>query len=221
MMFRTENNVPEYYTELSRDFQLLCRLYDLAIQPTRYSINSMETSSDTLRCNENLLPVLGSKVGFFDEVDVLDNSSRRILSAFPHIIRYKGSIKALKYIANLFGRITNSDVSVELNVTDDKHTVTLNFTEELQNSNLFIDLIEYVRPSGFIVEYNVVKPLTTPIDNVVVSDTLTVGGTIRANDIAKHYADVSNVFTEVTEATDLSEEDTNTVGFTQIIGTKE
>ena len=35
-MFRVENNVPDVYVQESRDFQLFCKLYDLAFQGSRF-----------------------------------------------------------------------------------------------------------------------------------------------------------------------------------------
>ena len=154
MMFRLENNVPDYYVENSRDFQLLCRLYDLALQPTRYSINSLKHASDTKLCNDALLPFLGTKVGFFTTYDSTDDSLRKIISSFPYIVKYKGSIVALRYIANMFSRLTNAEVIVDETAISE-HRILLLFKTPYKNIDLFYELVEYVRPAGFIIEYDV------------------------------------------------------------------
>ena len=111
-MFRVENNVPDIYVNESRDFQLIARLYDLAIQSSRFSIDSLVYASDTMKCNEQLLPLLATKLGIFDNLKLTDLQYRQILSAFPYIIRYKGSPTAIQLVLRLFGRMYNNVYSM-------------------------------------------------------------------------------------------------------------
>ena len=152
-MFRVENNVPEVYIKYSRDFQLLARLYDLVLQSTRFSIDSMQLVSDTQRCNERMLPLIATKVGFFHELDISANVHRAVLSAFPVIIKHKGSMKALELLCSLFERIDDTRVGIVYNEEHDKNFLTIVFYTYYGHLEVFKDLIEYVRPTGMIVEY--------------------------------------------------------------------
>lgn len=154
MMFRVEKNVPDVYIQESRDFQLFARLYDLVFQSCRFNIDSMENVTDTLRCNDALLPLLSTKVGFFTKIQYTDQNYRYILAAFPYIIRYKGSLKGVQLVANLFENIMNITVKVEQ--SKDKQGITILFEEDSPpNVELFYNLLEYIRPTGMIIDYKV------------------------------------------------------------------
>ena len=84
-MFLVENNVPDVYVQESRDFQLFSRLYDLVFQSSRFSIDSIPYASDTMHCNDALLPLIATKVGFFTDVNLTNYSHRKVLSAFYYI----------------------------------------------------------------------------------------------------------------------------------------
>lgn len=152
-MFRVEQNVPEVYVEQSRDFQLYSRLYDLVFQSARFSIDSMEQVSDTMRCNDKLLPLIATKVGFFTDLNLTNYADRQVLSAFPYIIKYKGSLMGIQLVANLFERIMNVKSSVE---QKDRNRVVIKFEDYSPNVKLLYALLDYIRPTGLIIDYEVV-----------------------------------------------------------------
>lgn len=151
-MFRVENNVPEVYVRESRDFQLLSRLYDLVFQSAKFSIDSLEQVSDTMRCNDILLPLIAKKVGFFTDLKLTSNADRQILSAFPYIINYKGSLKGINLVANVFERIMNTKVTVDTD-QDDSSRITIVFDNYAPDVTLLYSLLEYIRPTGLVIDY--------------------------------------------------------------------
>lgn len=156
-MFRVEDNVPEVYVQESRDFQLMSRLYDLVFQSTRFSIDSMVHASDTIQCNSSLLNNLSTKIGFFSNLNVTDKELRTILSAFPHIIKHKGTMYGFNLIMNVFNKLSNSDLQCTYSYTSgldannlkiDPHiSITYDIASNI-NFELLLHLIEYVRPAG-------------------------------------------------------------------------
>lgn len=155
-MFRTQNNVPEVFPNKSRDFQLFCRLYDVAFSGVKQSINSMMEISNTNTCDSSLLELLSDKLGFFTSVNTDDQELRYILNAFPLIMRYKGSQRALTYTVNLYTRLiaamtTASEISVtSLNGT---YTIEVSSSEKIYNSKLLAELLRYILPAGYSVDY--------------------------------------------------------------------
>lgn len=155
-MLRTQNNVPEVFPNKSRDFQLFCRLYDVAFSGVKQSIDSMQQITDTTRCNSALLELLSDKLGFFTSVGTSDEELRYILNAFPTIIRYKGSQLALKYTVNLYTRLiaamtTASEISVD--VINGKYIIEVSSSEKIYNSKLLAELLKYILPGGYSVDY--------------------------------------------------------------------
>ena len=57
-LFRLQNNVPSVYVNSSRDFQLLCRLYDAAFNNVMFDADSISDITNTDRCSARVLPLL-------------------------------------------------------------------------------------------------------------------------------------------------------------------
>lgn len=181
-MFRVEQNVPDVYVQESRDFQLLARLYDLAFQSSRFSIDSMQDISDTMRCNATLLPLLSTKLGFPAQLDVDERAYRHVLSAFPRIIRYKGSLTGVALIANLFERITNTGVEIIKN----KDSLAIIFDSYTpQDVSLFLTLLQYVRPTGFIIDYYARTSVDSSGSYLLDTSSVTVRPVVDSSTISK------------------------------------
>ena len=158
-MFRVKNNVPEVYPNTSRDFQLLCSLYDLVFQSSRYSIDSMPYLSDCKTCDEDMLPLLAKKLGIFETLDKFDvHVVRMVLSAFPNIMKYKGSKNCLDMTLNVFSRALNTPVTWESSKNGDEvipSTYTITFINYLNNEELLRILLRYLLPTGICVNITV------------------------------------------------------------------
>ena len=88
-MIRYQEMVPDYYIEKSRDFQVLCRMYDFAMNGLKYNIDSMQSLTDTRNIKDTVLPLLGDKFGIYDKEAY---ANRQMLEALPIAIKYKGSL---------------------------------------------------------------------------------------------------------------------------------
>lgn len=159
-MFRLQNNVPEVFPDKSRDFQMFCRLYDVAFNSVKQSIDSLQNATSTSLCDASLLRLLKDKLGFFTSVETDDTELRYILQAFPTIMRYKGSQKAIDYITNLYSRLISSiSTASDVTVTTVNSTYTIEVSSEkpVVKSDLLFELLKYVLPTGYIVDYYVTE----------------------------------------------------------------
>jgi hypothetical protein len=114
-----------------------------------------------MHCNDALLPLLSTKVGFFTELRLTDKAARQLLYVFPKIIKYKGSMKGIELVTNIFGRIMNTEVSA-IQDKSDLSTVVITFTEQTPDVSLLYSLLDYVRPTGMIINYEVKS-----VDNII------------------------------------------------------
>lgn len=203
-MFRVEKNVPDVYVNESRDFQLFCRLYDLVFQASRFSIDSLEQASDTMSCNDNLLSLLATKVGFFTDLNLTSKADRKILSAFPHIIKYKGSMYGVELVTNLFEQIMNTKVT-PIHDTYDRNHVTIVFDDYTPNVDLLYSLLEYIRPTGLLIDFVVRSEIPEVSTSYIVSDNVEVKKVATSDSfVAKDVKDAyeSNVgFTQINDNT--------------------
>ncbi|MBO5712100.1 MAG: hypothetical protein J6R47_04610 [Acholeplasmatales bacterium] len=154
MLFRTQNNVPEIYVNKSRDFQLLGRLKDVVFGGVKYTIDSLNHTSNTMEMNATLLPLLKSKVGFFEYEELTEDELRYLLAGFPDLIKYKGSRKAIKKAIYLWFRVNRMDgklVSIDINNED--YTIYININAKETDTKLLDEIFKYILPTGYRVEY--------------------------------------------------------------------
>lgn len=183
-VIRLQKETPEVYTAQSRDFQLLCRLYDCVINSIKFDVDSIKKITDTRKIRTNLLPLLQTKLGFFSDAKTDDTSLRIILEAFPAIMKYKGSLKSINEILNIYMKvlglripltITKTEKETELyNIIIPEHTIVIGLSTAFKNTApIFKDLLSYVIPAGFgqyIYFYSSISDLSNLIrqDNIAV-----------------------------------------------------
>ncbi len=167
-MLRYQEMVPDYYIEASRDFQVLCRMYDFALNSLKYNIDSMQQLTDTRNIKDTVLPLLGDKLGIYDKEAF---SNRQLLDALPIAMKYKGSLKSIKILLNAF--LDSMDVfenALALHSKDEESAaeisailrrpvptysivIILSTFPSLTNLHILDTYLNMVVPSGFIVEY--------------------------------------------------------------------
>lgn len=153
-MFRIEDNVPHYYVDHSRDFQLFCRLYDIAFTSVKRDIDNVINFSDCYKCPDRLLDLLAVRVGFFDYKSLPTDALRMILAAFPYIMKHKGTITAIKECINLFLRYNKSQ-NVEYEIDSSGGNVTLTLETTFGNEYILDILLAYVIPTGCRITYQI------------------------------------------------------------------
>lgn len=113
-ILRVQDMTPQIYTEESRDFQLLSRLYDSVFNGLKFDVDSISSLINTKECRTNILQLLQTKLGFFTERKIDDEKLRSILECFPIIVRNKGSLRAVKQVLYLFLRMYSVSSDMEI-----------------------------------------------------------------------------------------------------------
>lgn len=98
-MIRTQELVPDYYIEKSRDFQTFCRILDYLFNSTKYNSKSLLNITDTERAKNTVLPLIGDKFGIYDKEAY---STREMLDALPSALQYKGSMHSALTLIHAF-----------------------------------------------------------------------------------------------------------------------
>lgn len=167
-MIRTQNMVPDYYIEKSRDFQVLCRIQDFLLNSTKYNTETILNTTSTKRVKNTILPLVGDKFGIYDKDSY---SNRELLEALPSAIKNKGSLKAVTTLINAFlDSMDIFDYATVYNSKDEKSAKEISsiLNREVKPYTLVIILssfpnltklkvldtyIKMVLPTGFIVQY--------------------------------------------------------------------
>lgn len=176
---RLQDLTPEVYTSESRDFQILCRLYDSIFNAIKYDTDSMKYLTDSRYIRSGVLPLLQTKLGFLTKKSLDDSAVRYVLRVFPELLRGKGSLSAIKKLLNMCLKINNiqgdftisySDSATVINgIVIDAHTVIIGLDTILKNTELINEIAKYILPAGFSFYIYFYKSLDT-IDNIYMND---------------------------------------------------
>ena len=113
-MIRLQDKTPEVYCSESRDFQLFCRLYDCVVNGIKFDIDTIPDILDAMTCRSSMLQLLQTKVGFFTNKQLTDDALRYVLTAFPMMVKNKGSLKAVQQAVNVFFKVNGIRSEVQI-----------------------------------------------------------------------------------------------------------
>lgn len=156
-VFRLQENTPEVYTNTSRDFQLIERLYDCVINGIRFDVDSILNIVDTNSIDSKLLSLLQTKIGFFTQNDITDDDLRYILKAFPVIVKNKGSLKGIEGAVNVFLKLKHVNTNVYIKIFNKQgqypYIVQIGLNMPYMDTALLDEILKYVLPTGYVVSY--------------------------------------------------------------------
>lgn len=156
---RFQNLTPEVYTDESRDFQVLCRLYDSIFNGIKYDTDSIKYIVDSKNIQSGLLPLLQTKLGFLTKKSLSDTEIRYVLRVFPELLRNKGSLIAIKKLLNMCLKLNNisgeytisySDTDTVINgININSHTIIVGISSVIKSTELINEVARYILPAGF------------------------------------------------------------------------
>lgn len=152
MFLRLTENVPDIYVKESRDFQLLCRLYDMTHQDIRYHIDTMTDALTAEKANNRILPLLADRVGFRTNKHIDDNVLRYIIAAFPYIIKNKGTKKGIEQAAATILKAESSIDPPTITIDNTNYIITIITPIKIFNKLALKELLKYIVPAGYIFE---------------------------------------------------------------------
>lgn len=167
--FRLQEHVPDVYPRKSRDFQLLCNIFDCMNGGVKFDIDSIRDVTNTDLCNERVLNFLQTKLGFFTNKNMNTTTQRLILKAFPYIVKNKGSRKGIEQAIQVFlktqgvtGNISVNTINKQkivdpksgLNKLENVYVIELGIQTKLLDTTILDEILKYIIPAGYIVKYS-------------------------------------------------------------------
>ena len=229
MLIRTQDKVPSIYVDESRDYQVLCRAYDIPFNGVKYDVDSMLSILSASKIRNNMLSLLQSKLGFFTNKNIDDLSLRYILGAFMTAVKHKGSLTAVRQIINIWLKTLHLETNVSVNIFNaeggtlgdveiNPYTIAIGTESSPRDYSLLKELLSYVVPAGYELYFYFYSTLKTTedtpqrlntevIDNIVlVSDDI--------NSIVRSDLNDSQSYQDALSGESLSIEDIedNTIG---------
>ena len=185
-IFRLQENVPDVYTRKSRDFQLLCNVFDILQGGVKYDIDTITSVVDTRYCSERLLPLLQSKLGFFTEKHLNASELRAVLTSFYQLCKDKGSLKGIREAIELYLKVIGASRKSRVNVTNaikepqsnrilhnSSYIVEVLVEGQITDVTLLTELLKYVLPAGYILNYSFYQSLDA-VEYIVERGTINV-----------------------------------------------
>jgi hypothetical protein len=184
-MIRLQDLTPAIYYEQSRDFQFIGRLYDLVLNYIKTNAVNLYNLPSGKDMDEQLLNLLALTLGFKPTRKYNSKQLRAICSVLPTVLKHKGSIQALVLATNAL--LAAEGVRQPLDYTmHPREGITLYVAQELEDLNLFTDLLDYLLPAG--LSCSIVK------ESQVVSKVETILG---VTDEVNIYYQTENILSQV------------------------
>ena len=157
-IFRVQEKTPEVYTNTSRDFQLIGRLYDCVINGIKFDTDSILDIIDTDNIDSKLLKLLQTKLGFFTTKDITDDDLRYVLEAFPIIVKNKGSLKGIEQAVSVFLKLNHikSNVKIDIFNNTEAHPYVIQIYLNMPYTDTYLldEILKYILPTGYVVSYD-------------------------------------------------------------------
>ena len=147
-MIKLQENVPQYYVEQSRDFQLFLRVLDCIQNGVKFDIDSMIYLLDPTKVNNRMLSLFCERVGFYPKRELNSNMLRYIISAFPYLMKYKGSKKGIEEAIAVVLKADNVYANWKISVYNSTHTIEIIIDKDYDYQALS-ELLEYIIPIGY------------------------------------------------------------------------
>lgn len=182
-VIRVEKEVPEVYVNQSRDFQLLCRLFDVVFNGVKFNIDRAKYLSNPRLCTECYLQLLADKYGFDYSSEIYKDQLRVILSAFKRMVMYKGSRRGISEAVNCFSYLSKLDFKYEINMRTDGD-VSITIYHRAFDTSILDDILKYIIPAGCVINYEfTLASVSYNDDEFIYSDELTYVVTNITNNV--------------------------------------
>lgn len=167
MLLSTEKLTPAYYSKVSRDYQFIAKLFDLAFNNSKMNIDSMKNLYSYQNIDDRFLDLLAKTLGFDTKHEYDSNNLRKLCGAFKDILKNKGTKVAIESCINLLKNAQgiSADHRVEIVKSEYIKSYLLNGQEipsgveyylikiyipyNLRDVVLLEDVLEYILPTGF------------------------------------------------------------------------
>ena len=180
-LIRLQDKVPYIYVEKSRDFQLLCRAYDTALNQVKFDIDTMPYLLSSSECRNSILPLLQTKLGFQTNLKLNSESLRLILDAFPEMVKNKGSLTGIIMAVNVWLKIIELETQVYIDVFNvlggvfsgndiggyigqieiPKYTIAIGIGGNPRDYSILNEILKYVVPTGYRLYFYFFRAFST------------------------------------------------------------
>lgn len=173
-MLRTKNLIPEIYYNHSRDFQLLGRAFDVAMNYTKMNADLMTSLPLSDNSDESMILLTASSLGFETKHQYNAKDLKNICSVFRDLIKDKGTKSAIERAVRTLMNAQNLEGIVAIEIDKPHYTIDIYVPSGIQDLVLLEDLFDYILPAGYDFRFiyttgekNVIPETTSVASSVV------------------------------------------------------
>lgn len=154
-MFKTRESTPRYYSNVSRDFQLLGHLFDCVISNVRQGVEGVSNAPFNKNIDGNLLTLVQSTLGLTITHKYSSQSLLAMCSNFKNILYWKGSKTSIEECVKTLLNAQNLKEEYRVEVSNSDYHVDIRIPTSMQDVELLEDLLNYILPVGYT--YSIIK----------------------------------------------------------------
>lgn len=148
-MIYNRDNVPSAYSNKSRDYQVLLKLFDLITNFIKLDLDSLNSLISPDSCPDHMLPLLASYMEYEYDYNETYESNRIVMRYFPKLLRHKGNEIGIKSAMLLSCNISSENFpDLDKIIADYDYANATIYIYYPSYLNKIRDLIEVVRPAG-------------------------------------------------------------------------
>lgn len=151
-MIRSTEQTPKYYSRNSRDFQLLCRLFDAAFNTPNYRADTIVNNYTEHLVDGSVLELLAGTLNFKQIRTYQYDDLQKIVFIFKWLIREKGTKWAIKKLVNAITNVYGIENDYTEMIEFGKNEVSIYLPKVIEDTNIVYDVLDYILPVGYIVK---------------------------------------------------------------------
>ena len=153
---------PEAYSRISRDYQILARLYSALFNISKSYIDSMSVWDRDI--DNNLTTLRAKTLNFQPKHSWALDDLEAVTTCFKYLMMNKGTEKAIEYCISILMKIekVNGPINEDTVIIRDNN-LTIRLEEGLLSWGVLEDLVKYLLPAGFT--YRVIRYSSLSTDN--------------------------------------------------------
>lgn len=169
-MIKIKDLTPKVYSNMSRDFQFIERLFDVVLNYLKTSTETVYTIPNIDALEAKFTELLALSLGFYSKRHYNENQLKALCKVFSTILRNKGNITAFKLLINtVLSADKIVDKAEELSYDYKNAIYHLAVPAGLSDITLILDVLEYILPAGVRIDLarsavEISDAYTTPVN---------------------------------------------------------
>lgn len=148
-MLKTKNLIPEAYYNQSRDFQLIGRAFDVALNYSKMNADNMQGLPLSDNSDDSMILLQASSLGFETKHQYNAKDLKNICSVFRDLVKDKGTKSAIERAVRTLMNAQNIDGEPFVEVDNQNNKLDIYVPYGLEDLILLEDLFDYILPAGF------------------------------------------------------------------------